>query len=148
MPAAALAGTSAAFEWRLCVSVKTLARFSYGSNCFMVVSCGLQIMICPIGATNIILAQVLDAPPIFAWQLHDIPLQPPFGSITRNRLASTSGRLVVCADPRRKARIGHLSGDIAIYRGNKLVVEMFPLATWGKENVVDTFRVLGLVEAA
>lgn len=65
--------------------------------------------------THIILLEVLDAPAVTAWQLHDLPLQPPLGCITRHGLGPrANGRFVICADPWCQALVWHLTGDIGI----------------------------------
>lgn len=77
----ALGGTSAVLVCRLWLSKKTLARFSWGSNCEEVESQRHNLPCEGQCVTNIVGRQVLDAPPVFAGKLHDIALEPTFSSI-------------------------------------------------------------------
>lgn len=82
--------------------------------------------------THIILLKIFDAPAVTAWQLHDLPLQPPLCCITRHGLgARADGRFVICADPWCEALIWHLTGDIGIQSSQELVVQVFLVAMLG-----------------
>jgi hypothetical protein len=76
----------------------------------------------------VVVHQILDPPPIPGWQLHHIPLQPPLRSIAGHGLARTGRRLVVSADPRRKALVWHLPRDVSIESSHQLVVKMLSFA--------------------
>jgi hypothetical protein len=79
--------------------------------------------------THIILLEILDAPAVTAWQLHDLALQPPLGRITGDGLRpGTSGRFIICANPRSQALVRHLAGDVGIQGSQELVVQVFLVA--------------------
>ncbi len=100
-------------------------------------------------ATHVGVGKVFDAPPVATRKLHDISLQPSFGSITCNRLAPHAcGGFVVGADPRGQALVGHLPCDIAVYRSDELVMKVLLFAIGGDEDRVYPFGELGLVETA
>lgn len=86
------------------------------------------------------MGEVLDAPAISSWQLHNLSFQPSFRSITCNRLtAGTWYGLIIGTDPRRQAQVGHFSCDIAEYRSNELVMKMVSLAIGVGEDRVYPF---------
>lgn len=98
--------------------------------------------------TNVIVSKILYPSSVLGRQLHHLALQPPLGSVSGNRLASgTRGGLVVGADPRSQALVGHLAREVAIYGGDELVVQVLALAIVRIQYVVDPLRILGLVQA-
>jgi hypothetical protein len=99
--------------------------------------------------TYVVVNKVLDAPSVATRQLHDIPFQPPLGSIACNWLgANTGGRFVIGTNPRRQAGVGHLAGDIAVNSSNELVMEVLLFAIGRLEKAIDPFRIFSLVETA
>lgn len=83
---------------------------------------------------HIVMYEIFDPPPISRWELHNVPLQPPFRSIAGHGLAAGRRRwFVISTDPGRKALVGHLSRDIAVYGGDKLIVEVLLGAILGCE---------------
>lgn len=98
---------------------------------------------------HIVMHEVLDAPPVLGRQLHDLSFQLAFSRVTRDWFAATAGsRLVVGADPRGQALIGHLSRDIAEHGRNELVVQMKFVPGSVGEYGICPFRELSLAEAA
>ena len=100
------------------------------------------------GGTYVVVDEIFDAPAVPAGKLHDVSLQPSLRGVAGDRLGPRGGGLVVSADPRRQALVGHFAGDISVYGGDELVVEMLLLAVVRGEEGVDAFREFGLVEAA
>jgi hypothetical protein len=99
--------------------------------------------------TYIVLYEVFDTPPITARELHDFSLQAALVGIARHGLVSNPGRgLVISTNPGRKARIGHLSGDIGIYGSDKLVMVMVFVSRGRCEDGIYKLAELGLIKAA
>lgn len=121
------------FDLIVC-SAKMPARDSKGSNCDawrQHCKGSIRSMNMPswCTCTHIILLDILDAPAVTAWQLHDLPLQPPLSGITRHGLGPCAdGRFVIRANPWCQALVWHLTGDIGIQGSQELVVQVFLVA--------------------
>lgn len=75
--------------------------------------------------------------------------EPPFRGIASDGFAAHGGNgLVIGTDPRSRALIRHLSGQIGMNSGQKLIMKMCLFSIWTVEYGIDSVRVLGLVQMA